>query len=137
MQEANPKPDLKRPSGSTTALVVSGLASQLGWDYDDLIACCFVERLWQLETYKPHMLTHFLPTNLTTADLIRRLPLRVQLVLAPRPQLADRQGSLESAASLEQQLQAAESILDMLHRSRAFRSATSVSGAITVMPAAN
>lgn len=42
--EANPKPDLKRPSGSVTSLICAGLAST-GLDYDDLIMSLFTDRL--------------------------------------------------------------------------------------------
>jgi len=99
--EANPKPDLKRPSATSTSLVCTGLADQLGWSYEDLMACCLVERLWQLEQAKPHMLAHFLPAGTTAEDLMRLLPERVAQVLTAA---AGPQRQLSSAPSLQEQL---------------------------------
>ena len=42
--EANPKPDLKRPSGGVTSLISAGLAGT-DLDYDDLIMSLFADRL--------------------------------------------------------------------------------------------
>jgi D-alanine-D-alanine ligase len=42
--EANPKPDLKRPSGDVTSLISAGLAGT-GLNYDDLIMSLFADRL--------------------------------------------------------------------------------------------
>jgi len=42
--EANPKPDLKRPSGEETSLVCAGL-SKHGMDYEDLILSLLADRL--------------------------------------------------------------------------------------------
>ncbi|WP_282610675.1 hypothetical protein [Pelagibius sp. Alg239-R121] len=42
--EANPKPDLKQPSGDKTSLVSAGLAAH-GMDYDDLVLSLFADRI--------------------------------------------------------------------------------------------
>ena len=42
--EANPKPDLKQPTGSQTSLVCAGLAA-CGMDYDDLILSLIADRI--------------------------------------------------------------------------------------------
>jgi len=99
--EANPKPDLKRPSATSTSLVCTGLADQLGWGYEDLMACCFVERLWQLEQAKPHMLAYFLPAGVRAADLLQLLPERVAQVLTAA---VSPQRQLSSKPSLQEQL---------------------------------
>lgn len=85
MQEANPKPDLKRPTGSSTSIVCTGLP-YLGWTYQDLIACLLVERLWQLEQHKPYMLAHVLPQGCSAQQLVQALPARVQGVLTHKQQ---------------------------------------------------
>jgi len=102
--EANPKPDLKRPCASSTSLVCTGLSIQLGWSYEDLIAACLVDRLWQLEQAKPHMLAHFMPAGTTTDGLMQLLPERVVKVLTPGP---DRPNSLVTSVgsgNLQEQL---------------------------------
>jgi hypothetical protein len=105
-QEANPKPDLKKPSGASTSLVASGLPF-LGWTYDDLIACLLVERLLQLQLFKAFMLTHFMPSGVTAQQLAARLPERVQSALSQ--QVAIRRASdavgRRSSANAEQQQQ--------------------------------
>jgi D-alanine-D-alanine ligase len=42
--EANPKPDLKAPEGTTTSLICAGL-SRYGMGYDDLIMSIFANRV--------------------------------------------------------------------------------------------
>ncbi len=50
--EANPKPDLKRPSQSVTSLVCAGLADN-GMDYDDLVLSLLADRLDLLLRQRP------------------------------------------------------------------------------------
>ncbi len=50
--EANPKPDLTRPSGDVTSLVCAGLESE-GLDYDDLILTMIAARLAFLQRHRP------------------------------------------------------------------------------------
>lgn len=80
LQEANPKPDLKRPCGNNTSIVCTGLP-YLGWHYQDLIACLFVERLWQLQHNRPYMLTHFMPAGIKADDLVEILPDHIRVVI--------------------------------------------------------
>ncbi len=53
--EANPKPDLTRPSGDVTSLVCAGLGSE-GMDYDDLILTMIAGRLAFLRQHRPFAL---------------------------------------------------------------------------------
>jgi D-alanine-D-alanine ligase len=55
--EANPKPDLKKPSGEITSLTAAGLADE-GMTYDDLILSLLVDRLDYLFTYQPGSVRH-------------------------------------------------------------------------------
>jgi hypothetical protein len=103
-QEANPKPDLKRPCASSTSLVCTGLSTQLGWSYEDLIAACLVDRLLQLEQAKPHMLAHFMPTGVTTEDLMQLLPERVVKVLTHGPDRPDSLVTSVGSGNLQEQL---------------------------------
>jgi hypothetical protein len=80
LQEANPKPDLKRPSDSGTSLVCEGLG-YLGLSYEDLISCLLVERLWQLQQHRPCMLAHFMPPTLCVEDMVSRLPGNIHRML--------------------------------------------------------
>jgi len=98
--EANPKPDLKKPSATSTSLVCTGLSSQMGWTYEDLITCLFVERLWQLEQHKPHMLAHFMPETCSAEKLLQHyLPERVREVLTPNPHQLQLMNSINSSCS--------------------------------------
>jgi D-alanine-D-alanine ligase len=53
--EANPKPDLKQPSGTGFSFVSGGL-SHFGMDYDDLILSTFVARVHFLLTHRRDMI---------------------------------------------------------------------------------
>src|SRR5207302_638208 len=55
--EANPKPDLKRPSESVTSLICAGLA-EAGMEYDDLILCLLADRLDFLSTHRRVVMQH-------------------------------------------------------------------------------
>jgi D-alanine-D-alanine ligase len=55
--EANPKPDLKKPSQGVTSLIVGGLP-ELGMDYDDLILSLFADRLDFLLRYRTDSVQH-------------------------------------------------------------------------------
>jgi D-alanine-D-alanine ligase len=57
--EANPKPDLKRPSGGKLSLVCAGLAEH-GMSYDDLILSLFADRLDVLFSRRRGMVHHLL-----------------------------------------------------------------------------
>lgn len=57
--EANPKPDLKRPSESGFSFVSGGL-SQFGMDYDDLILSILVARVHFLLTHRRGMIPRLL-----------------------------------------------------------------------------
>lgn len=57
--EANPKPDLKRPSGGVTSLISAGLAGT-GLDYDDLIMSLFADRLLFLFRHSRESAQHVL-----------------------------------------------------------------------------
>ncbi len=59
--EANPKPDLKRPTPSVTSLVAQGL-SEYGMGYEDLILSLLGDRLNYLLTYHAGIIPHI--TNL-------------------------------------------------------------------------
>jgi hypothetical protein len=126
-QEANPKPDLKRPCASSTSLVCTSLSTQLGWSYDDLIAACLVDRLWQLEQAKPHMLAHFMPAGTSTETLMQLLPERVVKVLTPGPDRADSLVTSVGSGNLQEQL----SLLAI----RAFASSFSAGDEDTPLPA--
>ena len=81
----------------------------MSWSYEDFIACCLVERLWQLEQHKPHMLAHFLPQGCTAAALLQQLPESVQQVLQAKlqPQMSlacSLQSPLECVLSLDRQI---------------------------------
>lgn len=53
--EANPKPDLKHPTGQTTNLICAGL-SAYGMTYDDLVLSLLATRLDFLLTYRPTLM---------------------------------------------------------------------------------
>ncbi|MGC9502819.1 D-alanine--D-alanine ligase family protein [Baaleninema sp.] len=55
--EANPKPDLKRPTGTETSLVVRGLQEH-GMGYEDFILSLLVDRLDYLLTYHAPIVRH-------------------------------------------------------------------------------
>ncbi|MDC0832059.1 D-alanyl-alanine synthetase [Leptolyngbya valderiana BDU 20041] len=55
--EANPKPDLKRPTEAETSLVVQGLR-EYGMEYEDLILSLLVDRLDYLLTYHAPIVRH-------------------------------------------------------------------------------
>ncbi|MBE9170592.1 D-alanyl-alanine synthetase [Pleurocapsales cyanobacterium LEGE 06147] len=55
--EANPKPDLKRPTKNVTSLVVQGL-SEYGMSYEDLILSLLSDRLDYLFTYHQGIISH-------------------------------------------------------------------------------
>jgi D-alanine-D-alanine ligase len=55
--EANPKPDLKRPTANVTSLVAQGL-SEYGMSYDDLILSLLADRLDYLLTYHREIISH-------------------------------------------------------------------------------
>jgi D-alanine-D-alanine ligase len=55
--EANPKPDLKKPTEGVTSLIAEGL-SESGMDYDDLILSLFADRLDFLLTHRGENVQH-------------------------------------------------------------------------------
>jgi D-alanine-D-alanine ligase len=55
--EANPKPDLKAPTGDVTSLICAGLG-EIGLDYDNLILSLLADRLDFLLTRRPGMVRH-------------------------------------------------------------------------------
>ncbi len=55
--EANPKPDLKRPTGEKTSIVCTGLPAA-GMDYDDLILSLFADRIDRLFCQRRNMVTN-------------------------------------------------------------------------------
>jgi D-alanine-D-alanine ligase len=57
--EANPKPDLKRPSSEVTSLISAGL-SQTGLDYDNLILSLLADRLDFLFSHRRGSIQHIL-----------------------------------------------------------------------------
>jgi D-alanine-D-alanine ligase len=57
--EANPKPDLKRPSGDSLSLVCAGLAEH-GMSYDDLVLSLFADRVDVLFSQRRGMVNHLL-----------------------------------------------------------------------------
>lgn len=57
--EANPKPDLKKPSGGVTSLIAAGLP-ELGMQYDDLILSLLADRLDFLFTHRRNTVQHLL-----------------------------------------------------------------------------
>jgi D-alanine-D-alanine ligase len=57
--EANPKPDLKKPSGDKLSLVCAGLAEH-GMGYDDLILSLFADRVDLLFSQRRGMVNHLL-----------------------------------------------------------------------------
>jgi D-alanine-D-alanine ligase len=57
--EANPKPDLKRPSNGVTSLISTGLP-ECGMDYDDLIFSLIADRLDYLFTHRRESVRHIL-----------------------------------------------------------------------------
>ena len=72
----------------------------MGWTYEDLITCLFVERLWQLEQHKPHMLAHFMPETCSAEKLLQHcLPERVREVLTPKPRHLQHMNSINSSCS--------------------------------------
>jgi D-alanine-D-alanine ligase len=69
--EANPKPDLKRPSKNVTSLIAEGLP-EAGMDYDDLILSLFADRLDFLMAHRRENIRHItdllLPTGYAATD---------------------------------------------------------------------
>ncbi len=63
--EANPKPDLKRPSAESTSLIAAGLA-QTNLSYDDLIMSLFADRLDVLFRHRRETVKHIV--DLLDAD---------------------------------------------------------------------
>jgi D-alanine-D-alanine ligase len=57
--EANPKPDLARPSDKKVSIVCVGLPA-LGMTYEDLILSLLVDRLEQLQRWRPYALQHIM-----------------------------------------------------------------------------
>ena len=57
--EANPKPDLKRPTHGVTSLISAGL-SQAGLDYDDLILSLLADRLASLFSHRRSSASHII-----------------------------------------------------------------------------
>ncbi len=55
--EANPKPDLKRPTNGVTSLVAMGL-KEYGMSYDDLLLGLLADRLDYLFSYNPGTIAH-------------------------------------------------------------------------------
>src|SRR5262245_17628435 len=55
--EANPKPDLKRPTKDVTSLIAEGLP-EAGMDYDDLILSLFADRLDFLMAHRRENIRH-------------------------------------------------------------------------------
>lgn len=55
--EANPKPDLKRDTGSVTSLIAAGLCEH-GLEYNDLIFSLLADRMDYLLTYQPGSVQH-------------------------------------------------------------------------------
>ena len=55
--EANPKPDLKRPSGNELSLVCAGLA-RVDMTYEDLILSLLVDRLDHYLQNRPAVVGH-------------------------------------------------------------------------------
>ncbi len=55
--EANPKPDLKRPTNCVTSLVAMGL-EEYGMSYDDLLLGLLADRLDYLFSYNPGTIAH-------------------------------------------------------------------------------
>src|SRR4030081_2710503 len=66
MLEANPKPDLKRPSEGVTSLICAGLP-EAGMDYDDLIYSLLADRLDLLFRHRRGAIAHI-------ADLLDSRP---------------------------------------------------------------
>jgi D-alanine-D-alanine ligase len=56
--EANPKPDLKQPTGKVTSLICAGLAEQ-AMDYDDLVLTLIADRVHTLLSRQRGMYPHF------------------------------------------------------------------------------
>jgi len=63
--EANPKPDLKRPTKDVTSLIAEGLP-EVGMDYDDLILSLFADRLDFLMAHRRENIRHI--TDLLPAE---------------------------------------------------------------------
>lgn len=57
--EANPKPDLARPTDSKVSIVCVGLPA-MGMTYEDLILSLLVDRLEQLQRWRPYTLQHIM-----------------------------------------------------------------------------
>lgn len=57
--EANPKPDLARPTDSKVSIVCVGLPA-MNMTYEDLILSLLVDRLEQLQRWRPYTLQHIL-----------------------------------------------------------------------------
>jgi D-alanine-D-alanine ligase len=55
--EANPKPDLKKPTNTVTSLVVQGL-SEYGMTYEDIVLSLFSDRLQYLLTHHRTIIKH-------------------------------------------------------------------------------
>lgn len=57
--EANPKPDLARPSDKKVSIVCVGLPA-MGMTYEDLILSLLVDRLEQLQRWRPYAIQHII-----------------------------------------------------------------------------
>lgn len=57
--EANPKPDLARPSDKKVSIVCVGLPA-MGMTYEDLILSLLIDRLEQLQRWRPYALQHIM-----------------------------------------------------------------------------
>lgn len=55
--EANPKPDMKRPSGNQVSVITTGL-EQEGMGYDDLVLSLIADRLIFLTESRPQLIPH-------------------------------------------------------------------------------
>ncbi len=81
-QEANPKPDLARPTAKATSIIGQGIAS-LGWSYEDLVAFLLVERLATLQRTRPFAVAHIVPADVAPSHMLRMLPHKVKLAISP------------------------------------------------------
>jgi D-alanine-D-alanine ligase len=75
--EANPKPDLKRPSNGVTSLICAGLPES-GMDYDDLIFALLSDRLDFLYTHRRSTIKHII--DLIDTPSLKHLPARAEKV---------------------------------------------------------
>jgi hypothetical protein len=78
--EANPKPDLKRPTAEATSLIAAGLA-QTNLSYDDLILSLFADRFDFLSRHRGGSIKHItdlLGSNATDAANLSLVPFHDQ-----------------------------------------------------------